>query len=93
MRWNSLGKRRLPRQYVPGLPSGYGRTTEQIQRWIEGHYAFVRHVFAGSDRMLEFDIADPDAASRIGAFLGRDLPWWGRANTNAATSPVAEEVE
>lgn len=92
MRWNSLGKRRLPRQYVPGLPSGYGQTTEQIQRWIEGHYAFVRRVFAGTDRLLEFDIADPDAAAKIGAFLGRDLPWWGRANTNAGARDTASTL-
>lgn len=90
MRWNSLGKRRLPRRYVPGLPVGYGGTIEEIQRWIEGHYTFVRHVFAGSDKLLEFDVADPDAPHKISAFLGRDLPWWGQSNKNPADETEAD---
>ena len=92
LRWNSLGKRRLPRQYVPGLPFGYGKTAPQIQRWIEGHYAFVRHVFAGTDKLLEFNVADTKAPDKISAFLGRDLPWWGRANTNAAEQDATDEM-
>ncbi|MEL7261274.1 MAG: sulfotransferase [Pseudomonadota bacterium] len=92
MRWNTLGKRRLPRQYVPGLPFGYGKTASEIQRWIEGHYAFCRRVFAGTDKLLEFSVADPDASAQISAFLGRDMPWWGRANGNAVESDAADPV-
>ncbi len=86
IRWNSLGKRRLPRQNVPGLPRGYGASEDHLIRWISGHYAFCRHVFYGSGRFLEYDVEDPDAPGKIGTFLGRDLPWWGHSNRN----PVAE---
>jgi len=92
LRWNSLGKRRLPRQYVPGLPFGYGGTVAELKRWIEGHYAFVRHVFAGSDNLLEFSVADPDAPEKISAFLGRPLPWWGHSNQNAPQPDLTQEA-
>jgi len=87
MRWNTLGKHRLPRLNIPGLPRGFGRTPEQLERWISGHYAFCRHVLAGTGKLLEFDVADPQAAQNIGAFIGRDLPWWGHSNKNRDTSP------
>jgi len=80
--WSDLGLARLPSNPVPGLPEGYGETTRQRIQWIEGHYAFLRAIFAGSDQLLIFDIADPDAPARIGAHLGRDLPWWGHKNRN-----------
>ena len=92
LRWNSLGKRRLPRQYVPGLPFGYGKTAPEIQRWIEGHYAFCRRVFEGTGKLLEFNVADPEAPEQISAFIGRDMPWWGRANTNAAADDAADAM-
>jgi len=78
--WSNLGKSRLPQQNVPGLPSGYGKTVEELTRWIEGHYAFCRRVFAGDPGFLEYDLTDPQAAEKIGTFLGIDLPWWGKAN-------------
>ena len=80
MRWSNLGRRRLPQHNVPGLPTGYGRTEAELIRWIEGHYAFCRRVFAGSGDFLEYRIADPDAPARIGAFIDRALPWWGKSN-------------
>lgn len=84
MRWSNLGRRRLPGNAVPGLPEGFGRREAERIRWIEGHHAFCRQVFAGAPDFLEYDIDDPRAPARIGAFLGLDLPWWGVANAGAA---------
>lgn len=81
MRWNNLGRRRLPQADVPGLPRGYGQSEAELARWIAGHYAFCRRIFAGCDNFLEFDIEDPGARDSISAYLGLDLPWWGRSNT------------
>ncbi len=88
-RWSNLGRRRLPDAAVPGLPEGYGATDDQRIRWIEGHHAFCRQVFAGSDDFLELPMEAPDARDRLAAFLGIDLPWWGVANAN--TRRVAGE--
>lgn len=81
-RWSNLGTRRLPENSIPGLPEGYGSTDVDRIRWIEGHYAFCRKVFAGAKNFLEYDVEDPDAPFKIGKFLDRDLPWWGVANRN-----------
>lgn len=88
-RWSNLGRTRLPQNAIPGLPQGYGATDAERIRWIEGHYAFCRRVFAGDPGFLEYDILDPDAPAKIGAFLGVELPWWGKANEN--TRRMAEE--
>lgn len=88
--WSNLGKSRLPQQNVPGLPAGYGATPEQLTRWIEGHYAFCRRVFRDDPDFLEYDLTDPEAPAKISAFLGLDLPWWGRAN---AKDRDTEETE
>jgi len=90
-RWSNLGTHRLPKNAIPGLPEGYGGTHAQRIRWIEGHVAFCRHVFAGSTDFLEIDVAAPEAKSRIEAFIGVSLPWWGIANAN--TKRLAEEDE
>lgn len=81
-RWSDLGRLRLPASPVPGMPQGYGNTQDERVRWIEGHYAFCRQVFAGANDFLEYDITDPEAPQKVGAFLGMDLPWWGVANEN-----------
>ena len=80
--WSDLGAARLPKADVPGLPKGYGETGKERIQWIEGHYATLARWFAGDPDYLEYDVADPDAPARIGAHLGRDLPWWGKANVN-----------
>ena len=85
LRWSDLGSHRLPRHTIPGLPRGFGETNHERIRWIEAHHAFLRRIFEGRDDFLEYDIADPQAPAKIGAFLGRDLPWWGRANANMKT--------
>lgn len=82
LRWSNLGTERLPRSIIPGLPAGYGVTTAERVRWIEGHHAALARFFKGSDRFLDYDTAAPDAAAQISAFLGLKLPWWGRANAN-----------
>lgn len=84
MRWNNLGKRRLPTADIPGLPRGFGKTEAHLARWIEGHYAFCEHAFAGADNFLAYDLEDPDAPTQIGAYLGLDLPWWGQSNVGKA---------
>lgn len=90
MRWNNLGKKRLPRADVPGLPRGFGQSERELAHWIAGHYAFCRRVFAGCDNFLEFDIEDPGARDSISAYLGIDLPWWGQTNTG---KPARQEAD
>jgi len=80
--WSDLGSARLPENAVPGLPAGYGVTTKERQQWIEGHYATLAQMFANDDDYLEYDVGAPEAPEKIGAFLGLDLPWWGKANAN-----------
>lgn len=83
--WSNLGSARLPENAVPGLPPGYGVTSKERVQWIEGHYAALRRYFRNDADFLEFDVNDAGAPTRIGAFLGRDLPWWGHLNANPAT--------
>ncbi|HBS49635.1 MAG TPA: sulfotransferase family protein [Rhodobacteraceae bacterium] len=87
--WSDLGTARLPKSAVPGLPPGYGETSKQREQWIEGHHAALRQFFDGAHDFLEYDTADPEAPGKIGAFLGRELPWWGRSNAN----PIRNESE
>lgn len=82
LRWSDMGTDRLPRAAVPGLPRGYGQTLHERSRWISAHHAFLRRVFKGENDFLEYDVADPQAPAMIGAFLGREMPWWGRLNAN-----------
>ncbi|MBE1298103.1 sulfotransferase [Phycobacter azelaicus] len=82
MAWNNLGTARLPASTVPGLPIGYGKTAEQQMIWIDGHYEALKHWFREDPDYLEINVADADAQERISTFLGRDLPWWGKANVN-----------
>ena len=94
-RWSNLGRRRLPANAIPGLPQGWGKTDAERIRWIEGHRAFCRQVFAGAEDFLEYDIEDSDAQARVSAFVGRELPWWGVANANpdpGQTAPRNESV-
>lgn len=90
-RWSNLGRTRLPNSAIPGLPEGRGGTDAERIRWIEGHHAFCRQVFAGADDFIEYDIEDDDAKARLERFLGIDLPWWGVANAND-NRPAADEV-
>ena len=57
-------------------------------------------VFKGDPNFLEFEVSDPDARTKISAFLGHDLPWWGTANANknrinqkVGSKPEPETVE
>jgi len=84
MNWRNLGTKRLPENDIPGLPRGYGGNTDDIARWVEGHFAFCRRVFAGADNFLEYDVEDSDVQTKIGGFLNLDLPWWGRSNQRVA---------
>ena len=90
MRWNNLGKRRLPAADIPGLPRGFGSTETELARWLSAHYAFCHHVFAGAPNFLAYDIEDPSAPAKIGAFLGLDLPWWGQSNVGTASDRAAQ---
>jgi hypothetical protein len=80
--WSDMGTERLPGKAVPGLPVGFGRTTAERVRWIEGHYATLRQLYGADPAFLDLDIAAPDARDRLSAFLRIDLPWWGKANRN-----------
>ncbi|AAV95893.1 hypothetical protein SPO2648 [Ruegeria pomeroyi DSS-3] len=85
IRWTNLGRKRLRIFDVPGLPGKFGRAPADIVRWIDGHNRFCRRVFAGDPRFLEYDILDPEAPARIGAFLGLPIRWWGTVNENPET--------
>ena len=90
LRWFNLGTERIPEADIPGLPKGYGVTTRERVTWITGHYAALDRFFADSNDYLRYDVAAPEAPAQIGAFIGRDLPWWGKTNVNAA-NPAAEK--
>ena len=92
LRWSNLGRRRLPKNPVPGLPAGYGFEYDELVRWVEGHRKFCHRVFAGSDAFMEYDILDPDAPQKIGDFLGMEITWWGKANTNENRKAAPEET-
>lgn len=80
--WNSLGRRRLPGNDVPGLPRPFGSEPIHLVRWIESHYAFCLRAFRGMPHFLAYRLEDPAARERISNFLEIDLPWWGKANAN-----------
>lgn len=82
MRWNNLGKLRLPLSNVPGLPVGYGHELDEQMIWIDGHYEALAHWFRNDPFYMEVDVADPKVVPRLERFLGRKLPWWGQANAN-----------
>ncbi|SIS91123.1 hypothetical protein SAMN05421759_10650 [Roseivivax lentus] len=83
MAWRNLGTGRLPKNAIPGLPEGFGQEAHELERWVAGHYAYLRAAFAGRADFMEYMISDPDAPAKIGEFIGRDLPWWGHANERA----------
>lgn len=86
-RWNTLGTQRLPKGAIPGLPRGYGGRDDELLRWIEGHYAMLREVFANDPAYLELPVAAKDASARLGMHIGQEIPWWGRANVNRKNPP------
>ncbi|MGR3456200.1 sulfotransferase [Pseudooceanicola sp.] len=80
--WSNMNDR-LQRAQIPGLPYGYGETTLERSTWIKAHYAFLQRIFGRrSGQFLMLDVAAEDARDRLAAFLGIELPWWGRANPN-----------
>ncbi|MGI3165810.1 hypothetical protein [Pseudooceanicola sp. 200-1SW] len=91
MRWTNMAAR-LEGNALPGLPVGFGGDEGQLARWIDGHYAHLEAIFAGDPGFLQFDVADPEAQTRLQDFLGFDLPWWGRANENT-DRPAEEDTE
>lgn len=90
LRWSDLGTERLPGNDIPGLPRGFGGTTAERIRWIEGHYAHLDALFKDDPAFLRYDLADPAAPRLIGAHIGRPLTWWGRANRNPDPARIAE---
>ncbi|RLL72999.1 sulfotransferase [Paenirhodobacter hankyongi] len=80
-RWNTLVER-ITESDIPGLPRGRGGRPGEVTRWIGAHLDAMRQVFAGDPNFLELDITAPDAAERLGAFLGHEIRWWGVANAN-----------
>lgn len=89
LRWSNLGTHRLPAGAVPGLPEGFGATTAERVRWIKGHYQTLEDLFSGSGQLLRYDTKAPNAAERLSAYLGIDLPWWGHANANGSAEPAS----
>lgn len=86
LRWSNLGTERLPDGEIPGLPAGYGKTAEQRVLWICAHYAHLERLFQDDPCFLLLDVGDRNAAQVLGDFIGRDIPWWGKANRNPVSS-------
>ena len=84
---------RLPNGNIPGLPAGFGATSRERMTWIDGHYAHLRAIFSGDPAFLEYDPADPSAPARISAHIGRDLPWWGKANANPTHAHTDDDTQ
>lgn len=81
--WSDLGTDRLIKADIPGLPAGYGETSAERVKWIEGHTANLRRHFAGDPAYLEFNVADTGAQAAVAGHLGLEMPWWGQANANS----------
>jgi len=79
-RWSDL-QDRIIMSDIPGLPRGYGKTQDELVRWIEGHHKAVRRFFRGSN-FLEVDISSADAPRKLGDALNLEIMWWGQANIN-----------
>jgi hypothetical protein len=82
LRWSNLGTERLPEGDIPGLPAGYGKTAEQRVLWICAHYAHLEQMFADDPAFMLLDVSSTNAGDLLGSFLGREIPWWGKANRN-----------
>ncbi len=91
LRWSNLGTERIPSADIPGLPAGYGVTTRERETWIAGHYAALDGFFAGAGDYLRIDVSHPEAPKRLGTFLGREMPWWGKSNVYHAAAPPRED--
>jgi hypothetical protein len=86
LKWSDLGAERLPASTIPGLPKTYGQTLHERAKWISAHHAFLARIFEGHTNFLQYDVGDRQAPAKISAFLGRDLPWWGKVNTSTPQS-------
>lgn len=93
LRWSNLGTERLPEGQVPGLPAPFGGRPEHRMQWICAHYAHLERLFAGDPRFLLLDVSARNAPRTLGQFLGREIPWWGKANRNPAANPQESEAE
>jgi hypothetical protein len=82
-RWGSM-RRRFTRSEIIGLPKGVGGEDEELQSWIEAHYAACAARFAQDDYFLDLEIESADARDRISAAVGIKLRWWGIANETEA---------
>jgi hypothetical protein len=78
-RWYDL-QARIVESDIPGLPRGYGGTQADLEGWIARHYAAVEALLGGSPMFLDLEMTSADAPQRLGAFLGMEIAWWGRAN-------------
>jgi hypothetical protein len=91
-RWRDY-KERIVASDIPGLPAGYGATSAELCRWIDGHYAATRRCFAGDSRFLDLDVASDDAAAALGRALGLEIKWWGRANAGPPTEKQLDDFD
>jgi hypothetical protein len=92
LRWSNLGSERLPEGHVPGLPAGFGNKPEHRVQWICAHYAHLERLFTNDPAFLMLDVGARGAADTLGAFVGRDIPWWGKANRNPSKPSRESEV-
>jgi hypothetical protein len=85
LKWSNLGTERIPTASIPGLPSGYGETSKEREKWIDAHYNGLKRFFKHDSRYLELTMESEETPTRLSNHLGHDLPWWGRANKNNET--------
>jgi hypothetical protein len=91
-RWRDY-KERIVASDIPGLPAGYGATSEELCRWIDSHYAAARRFFEADPRFLDLNVAADDAPATLGRELGLEIEWWGRANAGPPTEKQLEDFD
>lgn len=92
VRWSNFPDR-LNAADLPGLPRGRGLERSDLRKWVVNHFDAVRHVFGNDPNFLEFSVEDDDARERLGAFVGREIAWWGVANKNMRRPAEADAID
>ena len=70
-------RQRLTAADIPGLRVGRGEKDAELARWVEGHWATMRKLFADdSDHFVEINIENnTQCEERLAAKLGRTIIW------------------
>lgn len=82
MKWYDL-QARIAASDIPGSPAGFGRTADELARWIDSHHRAVRWFFQNDHNFIEIDITSEEAPEILSQALGCDIRWWGKTNVSA----------